>query len=120
MYKENHSPPNQHPSLPHILLLFLATVDCFPVTARIDELLLTETLVKYCSLDKTLQITEKTLLHCLQRYVGSAVSCGLVPDRNANPQNMNLFNMPHLVGRLNLIPIFGISSIMCDCQFGEE
>lgn len=97
MYKENHSPPNQHPSPPHTLSLVskVATVDCFPLTARIDELLLTETCGRYWSVDKTLQITEKTLPRCLLRHAASTVCCATIwyPMEMPTLKNMSLFNM---------------------------
>lgn len=88
MYKGNHnSPPNQHPSPPPhtpFPVFKVATVDCFTPTARIDELLLTGIRVRYWSVDKTLQITEKTLPYCLLRHVLRQCVVGnvyhLIPD----------------------------------------
>lgn len=121
MYKGNHSPPNQHASLPHTLSVVsnVATVDCFPLTARIDELLLTETQVRYWSLDKTLPITENTSPHHLPRHAGF--------DRQKCQPLLRIWafltcNMPHSVGHLNRISVFVIviPFRVCECQFGEE
>lgn len=65
-YKGNHnSPPTSTLLLLTLSLFFFATVDSFPLTARIDELLLTGIRVRYWSADQTMQITEKTLPHSL-------------------------------------------------------
>ena len=87
--RSHNSPPNQHPPPPHTLSLCLgvATVDCFSLTARIDELLLTGIRVKYWCVDKTLQITEKKPYHTVTPHVlwQCIVYPNLKPDRNVNP-----------------------------------
>lgn len=111
-------------TLSPLVFFKVATVEGFSLTARIDELLLTGIRVEYWSEDKTLQITEKTLPHCLLRHVlwQCIVYLNLKPDRNVNPLDYEPITlcriMPRLVGHIGLISYF--LAIMCECRFGKE